>query len=686
MRRFPFMIALLALAWFAQPAKATPGVDQPFSKTTTEKTWGDHLADAGGFGGFSKSYALVVGISDYAGGYSDLPTADDAKRLASYLFEEAGFDYVRLLTEENVTKDRVAELMSEEIPNLLDVDDRFLFCWSGHGDTRAVAVGDGKAGYLPLWDTEPERWSPMIAMEDVQRWNRFLPARQSLFLLDACFGGLAGVVPQSSPSRNLRVEQLAQSGHHVMSAGTENEQIIASDQWGGSLFTRALLDGLRGDADAATGFERDGIVSLTELKNYVQSRVLHERTEAGWSNQITPQVRDLRVNQGEFFFLADRSIAVAGIDRTTAEADDREIGDKSSGDNSPTSQEIEARLVFDRRVIQKSLNELGYDLGTPDGSFGPRTRKAISAWQRANGYLSTGFLDALQAPAIVVEAERRLASALPTSPEPELPEAPIEPAVGLSPYEPFSAFRDCSLCPEMVIVPPGSFLMGSEEAERKLAISQTGEQVRIDSEQPRHPVTIFRSFAVGVNEVTFDEWDACLADGGCNGYEPPDEGWGRGKRLVMNVSWNDIEAYISWLSEKTGKTYRLLSEAEWEYAARAGTSTKYWWGDAVAQLNANFGERVGKTTEVGSYEASPWGIHEMLGNFWEIVEDCAYNSYAGAPQDGTAWVVDGCTVRAVRGGGFGSHAAFVRSATRGWLSSTDYRERDTGFRVARDLQ
>lgn len=144
----------------------------------------------------------------------------------------------------------------------------------------------------------------MIDIADVQRWQNFLAARQSLFLLGACFSGLAGVVRKASTPKDWRLEQLSQSSHLVMSAGTENEEAIASDAWGGSLFTTAVLDGLRGEADAASSrFEKDNIVTLTELEAYVQERVLFERRSHRLPDEITPQVRDLQLNAGNFLGL-----------------------------------------------------------------------------------------------------------------------------------------------------------------------------------------------------------------------------------------------------------------------------------------------------------------------------------------------------------------------------------------------
>ena len=180
---------------------------------------------------------------------------------------------------------------------------------------------------------------------------------------------------------------------------------------------------------------------------------------------------------------------------------------------------------------------------------------------------------------------------------------------GGSAYKPGDTFRDCGVCPKMVVVPAGTFLMGLPP----------DEPVRDGDEGPQHGVTIAKPFAVAETEVTFDEWDACVEDGGCGGYRPDDEGWGRGRRPAINVSWNDARAYTQWLSDKTGQDYRLLTEAEWEYVARAGTTTAYWWGDTFDGAKANNGSR---TTKVNRYPANPWGVRDVAGNVWEWVADC----------------------------------------------------------------
>ena len=173
-------------------------------------------------------------------------------------------------------------------------------------------------------------------------------------------------------------------------------------------------------------------------------------------------------------------------------------------------------------------------------------------------------------------------------------------------HEPGRVFRDCDACPEMVVVPAGSFMMGSPSSE----------EGRDDDEGPVHRVTIPAAFAVGKYEVTFSEWEACVAGGGCDGHRPGDLGWGRGQRPVIHVSWKDARSYVGWLSRKTGKQYRLLSEAEWEYSARAGTTGPFHFGSTISTDQANYNGNYGtygsgrrgsigeKTVPVGSFPAN----------------------------------------------------------------------------------
>jgi formylglycine-generating enzyme required for sulfatase activity len=196
-------------------------------------------------------------------------------------------------------------------------------------------------------------------------------------------------------------------------------------------------------------------------------------------------------------------------------------------------------------------------------------------------------------------------------------------------------------------------------------------------------VTIARNLAVGKYEVTFAEWDSCVANGGCNGYRPPDEGWGRGRHPVINVSWNDAQAYVEWLGRKTGKSYRLLTESEWEYAARAGTTGAFYWGLTVSAGWARNNARTG-TAAVGTYRPNSFGLYDMSGNVSEWALDCSNKSYDGAPADGSARTTGDCNLHVLRGGAWNSDSNSLRSANRDW-DAAGSRVSRYGFRVARGL-
>ena len=253
--------------------------------------------------------------------------------------------------------------------------------------------------------------------------------------------------------------------------------------------------------------------------------------------------------------------------------------------------------------------------------------------------------------------------------------------------------QDCDVCPVMVLIPAGSFTMGS-------AMDEAG---RYDDEGPERVIKISAPFALGKYEVTFDEWDACTADGGCE-HRPDDRGWGRGRLPVINVGWHDTRDYLAWLDEKTGQQYRLASEAEWEYAARAGTTTSRYWGDdpSLACRYANVHDLTiatdnpyhwrhhdcedgfANTAPVGSFLPNAFGLHDMLGNVWEWVEDCTTPNYLIAPTNGEAITTGECFLRVLRGGAWFYPERQVRSAKR---RRTDWMHRSViiGFRVARDV-
>jgi formylglycine-generating enzyme required for sulfatase activity len=313
------------------------------------------------------------------------------------------------------------------------------------------------------------------------------------------------------------------------------------------------------------------------------------------------------------------------------------------------------------RTIQGELMRLGYKtIKSKSGSLNSSTISAIKHFEKGTKRRVKG------------QASKVILTALKTASKNSIS------------YMIGSTFTDCNnVCPDMVVVPSGRFRMGD--------IQGGGSS----DEKPVHSVTIPDTFAVGKYEVTFAQWDACVSAGGCS-HKPSDEGWGRGSRPVMNVSWNDTQEYIKWISKKTGYKYRLPSEAEWEYVARAGSTTKYPWGNNASHEYANYGkdkccsglasghDRWVNTSPVGSFPSNKFGLYDLQGNVWEWVEDCWNDSYTGAGSSSKPRLSGTCSSRVLRGGSWSSVPGSLRSAIRYRFTAWS-RFDDNGFRLARTL-
>lgn len=272
--------------------------------------------------------------------------------------------------------------------------------------------------------------------------------------------------------------------------------------------------------------------------------------------------------------------------------------------------------------------------------------------------------------------------------------------------KPGDRVRECRNCPELVVLSPGTFMMGSPESEPDR-----------DPDEPQHRVTIARAFALAVTPVTWNQWEACVRDNWCEGAEidqalrsnpdgsrnPQYKDTGRGNRPAVGMSWHDAQRFTGWLNWKTGNddAYRLPSEAEWEYAARAGTTSAYPWGDTIDYNRGNFGmpgkgargphaegadKYLNETAPVGSFPPNAWGLHDMHGNIFEWTQDCYEVDMKRAPVDGSASTEGDCSVRVFRNGTFTSNPYMHRSARRGAPYAANTRGRDyLGFRVAKTL-
>ncbi|WP_156612522.1 formylglycine-generating enzyme family protein [Paramagnetospirillum marisnigri] len=213
------------------------------------------------------------------------------------------------------------------------------------------------------------------------------------------------------------------------------------------------------------------------------------------------------------------------------------------------------------------------------------------------------------------------------------------------------SFLACSTCPPMVVIPAGSSVMGDDSSN-------------FANEKPARPVVISRAFALGRTEVTFDQWQACVGDGGCKGGQD-DHGWGRGQRPAINMTWDEARAFARWVARKAGLSCRLPTEAEWEYAARAGTTSGFWWGDKAGGSNANCRDCVAGdphpygTKPVGSYKPNPWGLFDMSGNVWEWTADCWSPTHAAPPPN-----EENCPEKVVKGGSWYYFSAMSRASAR----------------------
>lgn len=590
-----------------------------------------------------KRVALVIGNDRYA----NLPTLQKAVNDAAAVGDtlaKLGFDVVRGrdLGRQGMV-DKIAEFTAR-----LEAGDTAVFFYAGHG----VAIGN--VNYLvpadaPAANVEARVRGASIAEAEIIAEIQAKGARVAVLVLDACrdnpfprsgtrtVGNTRGLTG-ANPARGVFVLYSAGSGQTAL------DRLEKNDPNRNSVFTRVFVEQLAkpgihiGDL-AVEVREKVADIAL-RAKNDDGEPVPHEQTPAYYDQTIGGRV-----------YLAGRAV---GVEPVKPAAPARPAQDDAARVWAVT------RDTTSVAVLEDFIRQFGATV---------------------YGSMARARLDELKKNKVAVAAP----PVVPAVP----PDTSPKPAVGVFPsarlYKPGESFKDCADCPEMVVVPAGSFTMGSPASEKE----------RSGDEGPQRRVTFARPFAVGKFEATFAEWDACVADGGCNGYRPSDSGWGRGNRPAINVSWDDAKAYVGWLSRKAGKTYRLLSEAEWEYAARAGTTTPFSTGATITTDQANFdgnstynGSRKGqyrqKTEPVDSFAPNPWGLYQVHGNVWEWTEDCWNASYAGAPADGAAWTGGDCSGRVLRGGSWFNDPGFLRSAFR-FRDTFDLRDDHLGFRVARTL-
>lgn len=544
--------------------------------------------------------------------------------------------------------------------------DNVLIYYAGHGHLDR----DTESGYWLPVDAEPDNEANWLANESITRGLRAMPAKHVMVIADSCYSGTlvraAPVGLKTGAERTAWLRRMAEKRTRTALVSGGLEPVMDGGGGGHSVFAKALLDILGGNAEVL-----DGHSLFTEL-----SRLVVVNAEQ------TPQYSDVRNaghEGGEFLFVP------LGFNPAASTAPAQPAASQTGGQPRPEAEELFWQSI---NSSDKPSDYQAYLQTFPNGVFAPLARarlQQLSERKQAEGGQSRGGDEPRQA-------------ALTAPPSPPSPTTAVVgvsaprsglPAVGTS-------FRDCAECPEMVVIPAGTFTMGSPE----------GEAGRDADEGPQRRVTIARPLAVGKYEVTrsgfavfvresgHDVGNSCYVWTGGKWEKTSDRSWRNpgyvqtDQHPVACVNWGDAKAYAAWLTRKTGKGYRLLSEAEWEYAARAGATTIYPWGEAVGRNNANC-DGCGsqwdneQTAPVGSFGANRFGLHDVAGNLWEWVEDCWHENYAGAPSDGGAWTSGGdCGRHVLRGGSWSDFPGILRAADRDG-GSTGNRNSFNGFRVVR---
>jgi formylglycine-generating enzyme required for sulfatase activity len=643
-------------------AQGLDEVSQTDAGTVTER-----LLERAGFRNFQKSFALVVGVSDFDN-FNDLPTAQDPIRVRDFLINEAGFDYVHLLTGDKVTKERLEELMLDDFRTRVGDTDRFLFYWSGHGETLEGA--QSTRGFLPLQASKKNQFSSMVSMEDIGDWDSYLNAHQVLYLLDSCFSGLVGAAPQSDLADITRA-QLSGPSRHVITAGRGDEQTIAIDQLGGSVFTNALLSGLRGAADAENAMGKDNIVSLGELKNYLGPRVAKLSSDHGWQKTITPQIRDLVGSDGAFFFPISTAFP--------------------TGPTAPLKPE-ESRIT----EVQDALRTLGYDPGPLDGNLSFKTVAALLSFQQQMGLQPTGEIDAATLAAFP-HALMKHARPMGGTDTPEIDPDQVQPQGGnVEPTPvPETTLVPCQNCPDLVQVP-------------------VGDNINLE-----------KDFYISTTEVTVAQFEHYASETGLN-FVDAKTNWGpscfawqdssklRKTALAFNqpfedldpdlpvscVSRNDAQGYIDWLNESNdGPKYRLPTSIEFVFllkdqmnrveaanpelsANRAALACKLGnFGDGSTNFpwrNSFCSDGQSELAKVASFDPDAHGIYDLAGNLWEWSQDCVQY------EQSESQISRVCVKGALKGGSFDDPVENIGAEVK-QSAPADRRQTNIGFRIARDI-
>ncbi|ALF55774.1 sulfatase-modifying factor protein [Nostoc piscinale CENA21] len=681
--------------------------------------------------------ALLIGISEYhEPTLAPLPKAvEDVEAMRRVLEnpEMGGFDDVTVL------KNPKRQELEREIYNLYanrQKDDLVLLYFSGHGVT--VENGDF---YFSTCETQKNQNKLLpftaVAATSVHRWMNESKSKRRVVILDCCFSGAfaKGLTAKDSGTIDLQ-QQLGGEGTAILTASTSTQYAFASDELDLSIYTQYLVEGIeKGAADK----DGDGLIAVDELHDYAKTKVQEAsplmtpefypfkdgyRIFLAKSPKDDPKLKyrkevERRINQGKFTIPARRLLKSLRLqlqlDADVADAIEAEVK-KPYLEYQRKLEEYEATLVetveSEPTLSERTLNDLRdyqQHLGLRDEDVAPIEQKIIgqvkppvSAEELSDVAYSSdltpspfptkeGEQDSKPLSASGRGLERGSAIYEPTPPnqfEFEIVKVDAQgQIINRSPgrAEFFTEDLGNGVVLEMVSIPGGKFLMGSPESE----------EGRYDSESPQHNVTV-PPFFMGKFPVTQRQWQAVAALDKVNIDLNPDPSRFKGaNRPVERVSWDDAVEFCVRLLKKTGKIYRLPSEAEWEYACRAGTTTPFYFGETITTDLANYrgnstygsapnGEYREQTTEVGKFPANSFGLFDMCGNLWEWCQDEWHENYNNAPTDGSAWLSEGSSnIRCLRGGSWLVNPDYCRSASRLFnnRAGRDFIDINFGFRV-----
>jgi formylglycine-generating enzyme required for sulfatase activity len=569
----------------------------------------------------SKRVALLIGNATYSGSMTRLTNPpNDVAALRSAL-THLGFEVAVVPNGDQKAMQRAIRTFGSDAKKA----EVAFFYYSGHG-----MQANGENYLIPVGaqiDKESDLAIEAVQLNGLMQQIEEANPQTAIVVLDACRDN---PVASGSKSGNKGLSRITQTPTNTYIAFAAQPGATATDD---GIFARSLAKFMVQPGVSVRGVFDKVAQAVQDHTNNKQ----RPRRDDGLSTDVVLA----RTSAAAAGNASSSSIVLAGLEPRRSPTDSQQIEDEAWAD----AKRADTVAAYD-----------AYKTGYPKGRYVASANIALARLKNA-------------AP---------IASSVP-SVAGGTPSPVTQPSASPTPNRSVQTFRDCAECPELVMIPAGSFVMGSPINERG----------REDNEGPQRIVTISRSFALGQTTVTFAEWDACVAAGGCNGYRPEDTGWGRGKRPVISVNWVDAQSYVRWLSRKTGKTYRLPSEAEWEYAARAGTTTAYYWGNTIGRGNANCdgcGSQWGnkETAPVGSFRPNALGLYDMAGNVWQWTEDCWNANYAGAPVDGRAWTSGDCARRVLRGGSWYYGPTRLRSAGRNSADAT-WRFFNEGFRVVRTV-